>query len=100
VEELPIETLAESVRHLQGCEADWVGSVAVTETIKGETVWDGLVQVFGLRSHPTASRAYAWSEVVQGAEGRRFVAVLHAGFVDLPRAAVRAAIEQQRADHP
>jgi hypothetical protein len=33
---------------------------------------------------------YAWSEVAQGAEGRRFVVILQAGWVDSPRAAVRA----------
>ena len=64
----------------------------VTETFKGETVWDGAVQIFDLIDHPTAQRAYAWSHAVEGSENRRFVVVLHIGPVDSPLKAVRASI--------
>lgn len=67
----------------------------VTETFKGETVWDGAVQVFDLIDHPTARRAYAWSHAVEGSENRRFIVVLHAGPVDSPQNAVRAAVVGQ-----
>jgi len=58
----------------------------------GQTVWEGVVQVFNLIDHPTAKKCYAWSYVVDDTEKRRFFAILHQGPVDSPVAAVRAAI--------
>jgi hypothetical protein len=84
--------LREAIRHLHGCDSRHVESVPVTETWQAETVWDGIVEVFNLIGHPTAKRAYAWSHAVEGSTKRRFVAVLHEGKVDSPRAAVRVAI--------
>jgi hypothetical protein len=88
------EALREAIRHLHGCDARLVESVAVRETHEDTVVWDGEVQVFELVEHPTAARCYAWSHATTGAR-RRFVAVLHAPPVDSPRAAVRAAIVQE-----
>jgi hypothetical protein len=76
---------------MHGCEATWVESVPVDETFQGKTVWEGEVQVFDLRGHPTARRCYAWSHATEEAK-RRFYAVLHAPPVDSPIAAVRASI--------
>lgn len=76
---------------MHGCESTWVESVPVTETFKGEVVWQGSVQVFTLTGHPTATRCYAWSHVTTGTK-RRFVAVLHSPPVDSPAKAVQAAI--------
>jgi hypothetical protein len=88
-----IETLTEAIRNLHGCEAVWVESVPVKETFQGETVWEGVVQVFDLKDHLTASRCYAWSYLTDEKTGkRRFYAVLHQGPVDSPQVAVRAAI--------
>lgn len=72
----------------------WVESVPITETFAGQVVWDGIVEVFDLIDHPTATRCYAWSHEVDGSDQRRFVAVLHQGPVDSPKAAVQAAIVQ------
>jgi hypothetical protein len=55
-------------------------------------VWEGVVHVFDLKGHPTASRAYAWSSPIEGSDKRRFFAVLHQGLVKSPVDAVRAAI--------
>ena len=76
---------------MHGCEATWVESVPVTETFQGKAVWDGEVQVFELRGHPEAKRAYAWSHATDGAR-RRFVAVLGVGPVRDAVAAVQASI--------
>ena len=65
-----------AIRDLHGCDSTWVESVPVTETFQGQTVWDGTVEVFVLRGHPTATRCYAWSHAVDGSEKRRYVAVL------------------------
>ncbi len=55
-------------------------------------VWEGDVYVFDLEGHPTASKAYAWSDAVPGLDKRRFYAVLHADPVTSAREAVRASI--------
>ena len=83
-------------RELHGVESTWLESVPVTEAFEGQTVWEGVVQVFDLHGHPTATRAYAWSHAIDGSERRRFVAVLHEGPLDSPRKAVQAAIVKDR----
>ena len=60
-------------------------------------MWEGVVYVFDLADHPTATRAYAWSSPIEGSTKRRFFAVLHQPPVDSPQAAVRAAtVAQER----
>lgn len=86
-----LPALIEAIRHLHGAEATHVESVAVRETFNGAIVWEGEVQVFELRGHPRASRAYAWSHATEGTK-RRFYVVLHDGPIDSPVRAVRASI--------
>jgi len=81
----------EVIHNLHGCKALWAESVPIKETLGGDTVWEGEVQVFSLSDHPTATRCYAWSYETEGGK-RKFFAVLHQGPVDSPHAAVRAAI--------
>jgi len=76
VDPAALRALVEAIRHMHGCEARWVESVSVHETLPdGRTVWDGEVQVFDLVGHPKATRAYAWSHATEGTK-RRFHAVL------------------------
>ena len=93
--EVSVEALKEAIKNLHGCDSVWVEAVPVHETFEGETVWEGSVQVFDLKGHPTAKRCYAWSHAVDDSEKRRFVAVLHQGPIDSPQAAVRVAIVQE-----
>lgn len=86
--------LRRAIRDLHGCDARWVESVPVMETFEGHTVWEGVVEVFGLIGHPTAKRAYAWAHQTD-AGTRRYVAVLHLGPVDSPQQAVQAAIVRE-----
>jgi len=86
-----IEALRKAVVDLHGGTATWLESIRVKETFQGKTVWEGVVQVFDLSGHPTASRCYAWSYETEKGK-RKFFAVLHQGPVDSPQAAVRAAI--------
>ena len=88
--------LREAIKNLHGCDSFWVESVPVTEAFEGQVVWKGMVDVFDLIDHPTASRCYVWSHAVEGSENRRFVAVLHQWPVDSPETAVRAAIVQEQ----
>lgn len=86
--------LQDAIRHLHGVESTWVESVPVKDTFAGEVAWDGVVQVFTLKDHPTATHAYAWSHATTGTK-RRFVAVLGEGPIDSPELAVKAAIVQE-----
>lgn len=88
-----IGALKEAVQNLHACKASWVESVPIKETFQGQTAWEGIVQVFDISGHPSATRCYAWSYVTDEKTGkRRFFALLHQGPVDSPQAAVRAAI--------
>ena len=94
MQEVPIERLRQAIRDLHGCESSFLESVPVLETFEGETVWEGVVQVFRLYGHPDAYKCYAWSHETDAGR-RKFVAVLHKGKVDSPTAAVQATIIQE-----
>jgi hypothetical protein len=72
-----VKQLQTAVEAMQGGCASFVQSVPVRETFVGKTVWEGVVHVFDLAGHPTATRAYAWSSPIEGSTKRRFFAVLH-----------------------
>ena len=91
-----IDELRDAIRNLHGCEAEHVGFESVKEVFKGQTVWEGEVEVFNIRGHPKAKRAYAWAHAAgEDDGGRRFVTVLELPHVDSPEKAVRAAIAQE-----
>ena len=93
-----IEELRDIIRRLHGAEATHIESVPVKETFKGETVWDGIVEVFDLKGHPAAHRVYAWAHDTDDPNRpRRHVTVLHLHPVKSAEDAVRAAIIQQTA---
>lgn len=65
------------------------------KSFRGQTVWEGEVEVFDLIDNPKASRVYAWShEKDRVDEPRRTVTVLHIAPVTSPELAVRASIIQ------
>ena len=91
-----LEELREVIRRLHGADAAHVEGVPVKETFKGETVWEGVVEVFDLHGHPTASRVYAWAhDTDDPRKPRRHVTVLHRHPIESARHAVRAAIAQE-----
>jgi hypothetical protein len=92
MQRIETDNLREAVERLHSGSATLAQSVPVRETFEGKTVWEGVVQVFDLAGHPTATRAYAWSSPIEGSTKRRFFAVLHAGQINSPLEAVRAAI--------
>jgi len=85
-----IEYAKRAVERAAECRASHVESVAVIETFKGKPVWSGIVEVFDLRRHPKAKRAYGWG--YQDGTEIRYVAVLELPPVNSPNTAVRAAI--------
>lgn len=91
-----IEELESVIRRLHHAEPTHVESVPVTETFQGRTVWQGVVEVFNLDGHPTASRVYAWAHDTDDPKNpRRHVTVLHMHPIRSARDAVRAAIVQE-----
>jgi hypothetical protein len=88
-----LEELGDAIQKMHGAKATHRESVSVKETWKGETVWEGIVEVFDLHGHPEANTAYAWShETSDPNKPTRHVAVLHVPPVVSAITAVRAAI--------
>jgi hypothetical protein len=91
-----IDELRDVIRRLHGVESTHVSSVPVKEAFQGRTVWEGVVEVFDLIGHPSASKLYAWSHATDDAANpRRHVTVLHSHPITSPVLAVRAAIIQE-----
>jgi len=93
-----IDRLRRAIRNLHGVESTHLHSEPVHETFQGQTVWEGVVEVFALKGHPKTGLAYAWShETDEG--GRRYVAVLGVDPIKSAQDAVRASIaaEQRKA---
>ena len=94
-----IEDLQDVIRKLHGVESRHLRSVPVTEKFEDKTVWDGVVEVFELIEHETASTVYAWTHLTDDStHPKRHVTVLHLGPVNSPETAVRAAIIQEYRD--
>jgi hypothetical protein len=91
-----VQELQDVIRRVHGVESEHIESVPVKETFQGQTVWEGLVEVFDLKGHPTAFRVYAWShDTDDPANPKRHVAVLHAHPIKSAQDAVKAAIVQE-----
>src|ERR1700720_3410411 len=91
-----IEELRDVIKRLHGVDADHVTSVPIKEVFQGKTVWEGVVEVFDLRGHPSTKRVYAWAHDTDDPEKpRRHVTVLHSHPIASARDAVRAAIVQE-----
>lgn len=82
------------IRKLHGVESRHIESTPVKEMFQGQTVWEGIVEVFELHGHPSAPKVYAWSYDMEGTE-KRHVTVLHVGPIQSAVDAVRAAIVQE-----
>jgi len=95
-----IEELQSVIHELHGAEATHRESVPVKETWQGQTIWDGVVEVFDLRGHPKTHRAYAWSHDTDDPKHpKRHVTVLHISPAVSPKTAVQAAIMQEIQSH-
>ncbi len=57
-ERADLQAVIERMHH---CKSRWLTEVPIVESHAGTTVWEGVVHVFELLDHPTASRCYAWA---------------------------------------
>jgi hypothetical protein len=90
------------IEKTRGGTPTFAQSDPVRETFEGKTVWEGVVHVFDLAGHPSATRAYPWSSPIEGSTKRAFSAVLHTERINSPLEAMRAAIVAEyrgRAQH-
>jgi hypothetical protein len=88
-----IERLAGVIAQLHKCDPKWSKTVPVHEVFRGQTVWQGDVEVFDLTGHSKAKRAYAWSHLDGAKDDKeRFVAVLEIPPVVSAETAVRVQI--------
>ena len=95
-----IEDLREVIHKLHGATATHVESVPVIEMFNGQTIWDGIVDVFDLHGHPATHRVYAWSHETDDPDNpKRHVTVLHLPPVVSPITAVRAVIVEEYRAH-
>jgi hypothetical protein len=91
----PIEELQRVIRHLHGATATHRESVPVKETFRGETVWEGIVEVFHLKDHPATDTAYGWLHDPGDGKPAQHVTVLHLPPATSPLAAVRTFLVQE-----
>ncbi len=91
-----IDELKAIITEMHGVEATHRESVPVREVFQGQTVWDGIVEVFHLHGHPKTDTVYAWMHDT-GDPGRaaQHVTVLHIHPALSPLAAVRAFLVQE-----
>jgi hypothetical protein len=85
-----IENIKKAVEKAAECRAVHLDSAIVTEAFQGQIVWKGVVEVFKLKGHPKAKRAYGWN-IGEGADAI-YTAVLEIPPVDSPSTAVRASL--------
>ena len=95
-----IDDLKAVIGKVHGCGSAHVESVPVHEVFRGQTVWQGHVEVFDLNGHPKAKRAYAWSHREgPNDQGERFVTVLEIPPVESAKTAVQASIMADSKTH-
>lgn len=89
---IEIGELRKAVERLHDGGARLVQSVQVSMSFDGKMLWEGVVHVFELQGHPSASRAYAWSSPIEGSTERQFFAVLNIPPITSPIEAVRTIV--------
>jgi hypothetical protein len=88
--------LQDVIRQVYGVESKYLESVPVRETFQGRTIWDGIVEVFELKRHPSASKVYVFEQETDDPDNpHRYVTALHQPSIRSAREAVKAAIVQE-----
>ena len=91
-----LDQIRDVITEMHGVKATHRESVPVKEVFRGQTVWDGIVEVFTLHGHPQTDTVYAWFHDKGGvSEKAQLVTVLHVHPALTPLDAVRAFIVQE-----
>jgi hypothetical protein len=88
--------LKQAVEELHGCEANYITSEHVRESLGDTLLFDGAVSLFGLTGHPGATMCYAWSAQKPGSAAPIVYAVLRMEPIDSSRDAVRASLAMKQ----
>lgn len=91
MENVSVDLLRHVIESQHGGSGSFVQSVRVHKLPKAASLWDGIVHIFDLKNHPSATRAYAWASPIKGGTKPRYFAVLHQGAIKGPNEAVKAA---------
>jgi hypothetical protein len=86
---VPIPVLRRVVEERMECTALLRDIVHVAH--RSDDGWEGVVVLFSLTGHPSASIAYAWWDPSPSPDRLQLHVALHQGSVDSPEAAVRQA---------
>lgn len=86
-----LDRLQTTIQHLHKCGAVHRATMPVREVFKGETIWNGDVEVFDLTGHPKAKRCYGWTY----GEPEEFITILELPPVDSPESAVKVGVAYQ-----
>lgn len=81
-----------AVQKMHGGDALWIESVPIKEVFRGETAWEGLVEVYALSGHAKAKQCFAWGVRRDDDNGWDVTAVLSIPPITTPHDAVKAAI--------
>ena len=84
--------LKQAVEELHRCEANYISSEHVRESLGDTLLFDGAVSLFGLSRHPAATMCYAWSVQESGEPAPVVYAALRMAPIDSSRDAVRASL--------
>ena len=85
-----VERIRDAIQERYACVATHVESVRVVEMAGFKKVWQGIVEVFEISGHPTASRCYGWRSFSESKP--KYITILEIGLVDSAQMAVRSAI--------
>lgn len=87
-----ISELRKAIKAVHGCEASRLETVPVKEVFRGETAWEGNVEVFAVTGHPKTNQCFAWGVRRSDNKGWDVTAVLAIPPITSPELAVKAAI--------
>jgi hypothetical protein len=94
-----IEEIKAAILNVHSSRSEYLETVPVTEVFQGQTIWEGEVEVFELKDHPKATKAYAWGySETESDDARTYVTVLELPPVESPETAVRASIVRDYRD--
>ena len=79
-----------AIKAVHGCDAEHAETVPIKEIFRGQTAWEGNVEVFNVTGHAKAKRCYAWGYRERGEW--EITAVLELPPVISPETAVKVAI--------
>ena len=91
--------LRKAIHRLHGLESTHLRSEPVHETLRRDTAWEGIVEVFTVYGHAKTRLAYAWSHETDDGK-RKYVAVLAVEPINTPLDAVRASIAAEARKAP